>query len=208
MKRPTQEKHAHAPKPSATAADEAHTDDRVDVRTEDDMTNSKASDEVARLQGELDEAKDRALRTQAELDNYRKRAQREMDDMLRYANMNLMRDLLPVVDNLHRAVESVEKAAGKTAEGGGERSGDVAALLSGVKMVAAQFEEVLARHHCKRIAAHGEAFDPNVHEAIAQQPSDEHPPGMVLLEATTGFQLHDRVVRPTQVIVSSGPASA
>jgi molecular chaperone GrpE len=121
--------------------------------------------------------------------------QREMDDALRYANINLMRDLLPVVDNLHRAAESAEKTS------------DIASLLSGVKMVAKQFEEVLARHHCKRIAAHGEPFDPNVHEAIAQQPSEEHPHGVVLLEATSGFQLHDRVVRPTQVIVSSGSAN-
>jgi molecular chaperone GrpE len=123
-----------------------------------------------------------------------------MDDALRYANINLMRDLLPVVDNLHRAAESAEKSTDQPA--------DVAALLAGVKMVASQFEDVLARHHCKRISAHGEAFDPNVHEAIAQQPSDEHAQGMVLLEATTGFQLHDRVVRPTQVIVSSGPPNA
>ncbi len=167
------------------------------LAAEQDMTmNMSDPSDIERLQSELSEAKDRALRTQAELDNYRKRSQREMEDSLRYANMNLMRDLLPIVDNLRRAADSAEKTS------------DVAGLLAGVKMVAAQFEDVLARHHCKRIAAHGEAFDPNVHEAIAQQPSEEHPQGTVMLEATTGFQLHDRVVRPTQVIVSSGPANS
>lgn len=173
-------------KPADRAADEA-------FAAEEESAPAEAASEAEQLRGELAEAKDRALRTQAELDNYRKRVQREMDDTLRYANLNLMRDLLPVVDNLHRAAESAEKTS------------DVAGLLAGVKMVAAQFEDVLARHHCKRIAAHGAAFDPNVHEAIAQQPSEEHAHGTVLLEATTGFQLHDRVVRPTQVIVSSGP---
>jgi molecular chaperone GrpE len=174
-------------KPTNQAADEAFAAD-------DELTAGEAAGEVDGLRGELAEAKDRALRTQAELDNYRKRVQREMEDTLRYANMNLMRDLLPVLDNLRRAADSAEKAP------------DVAGLLSGVKMVAAQFEDVLARHHCKRIGALGEAFDPNVHEAIVQQPSEEYAQGTVMLEATTGFQLHDRVVRPTQVIVSSGPA--
>jgi molecular chaperone GrpE len=186
MKPTTPNKQSGA-KPANQAADEA-------FAAEDAAAAAESANEVEQLRGELAEAKDRALRTQAELDNYRKRIQREMDDTLRYANMNLMRDLLPVVDNLHRAAESAEKTS------------DVAGLLAGVKMVATQFEDVLARHHCKRISAHGEAFDPNVHEAIAQQPSEEHAQGTVMLEATTGFQLHDRVVRPTQVIVSSGSA--
>jgi molecular chaperone GrpE len=183
------------PKPADKSSTAQAFDDALAAEQEASM-NVADSSEVERLRIELGEAKDRDLRTQAELDNYRKRVQREMEDSLRYANMNLMRDLLPVVDNLNRAADSAEKTS------------DVAGLLAGVKMVAAQFEDVLARHHCKRITAHGETFDPNVHEAIAQQPSEEHPQGMVLLEATTGFQLHDRVVRPTQVIVSSGPANS
>lgn len=186
--KPTTPNETTGGKPPNEAADQA-------FATDEQTAAIESASEVDQLRAELAETKDRALRTQAELDNYRKRIQREMDDTLRYANMNLMRDLLPVVDNLHRAAESAEKTS------------DVAALLAGVQMVASQFEDVLARHHCKRIPAHGEAFDPNVHEAIAQQPSEEHPHGTVLLEATTGFQLHDRVVRPTQVIVSSGPGT-
>ena len=184
------------PGKSADKSSTAQAFDDALAAAQEAAVNAADPSEIERWRGELAEAKDRALRTQAELDNYRKRVQREMEDSLRYANMNLMRDLLPVVDNLNRAADSAEKTS------------DVACLLAGVKMVATQFEDILARHHCKRITAHGEAFDPNVHEAIAQQPSEEHPQGMVLLEATTGFQLHDRVVRPTQVIVSSGPASS
>ncbi len=143
------------------------------------------------LRTELQEAKDRALRIQAELENYRRRAAREMQEERRYANLSLMRDLLPVLDNMARAIEAAEKTH------------DAAGLLEGVKMVGRQLEEVLQRHQCVRIQALHEPFDPHLHEAISQQPSDEHPVGTVVLETQTGFQLHDRVVRPSQVIVSS-----
>ena len=146
---------------------------------------------VESLRSELQEAQDRSLRIQAELENYRKRATREMQEERRYANLPLMRDLLPVLDNMDRAIEAAEKTH------------DTASLLEGVKMVARQLEEVLQRHDCVRIPALNQPFDPHLHEAISQQPSDEHPGGTVMLETQIGFQLHDRVVRPSQVIVSS-----
>ena len=113
------------------------------------------------MRAELEAAKDRELRGQAELDNYRKRAAREIDENRRYANLPLLRDLLPVLDNVERAIEAAEKTQ------------DVAALLDGFKMVAQQFEEVLGRHHCQRIEALHLPFDPHVHHAVMQQPSDE-----------------------------------
>jgi molecular chaperone GrpE len=154
-------------------------------------TDQKPADALESLCAELDAAKDRALRMQAELENYRKRVAREMAEQHRYANLPLLRDLLPVLDNMDRAIAAAEK------------SHDTAGLLEGVKMVAGQFEEVLQRYHCRRIEALDELFDPHLHEAISQQPSDEHPAGTVLLEAQAGFKLHDRVVRPSQVIVST-----
>ena len=96
---------------------------------------------------------------------------RDLDDQLKYANIVLLRDLLPVLDNVSRAIE----AAGQTS--------DAAGLLEGVKLVATQLETVLAKHHCKRIEAVGQPFDPNRHEAILQQPSADHPPGTVIAEA-------------------------
>lgn len=176
----------------AKAAEAVEQDDALagDVAAARAASGDDSNEEIAKLESELTEAKDRALRAQAELENYRRRAQRELDDSLRYANMSLMRDLLPVVDNLNRAAEAAGQAS------------DASVLLSGVRMVLTQFEEVLAKHHCKRIVAQGEPFDPNIHEAIAQQPSQDQEPGTVLIEATTGFRLHDRVVRPTQVVVS------
>jgi molecular chaperone GrpE len=156
-----------------------------------------AESEVERLRQELDEARARALRAQADLENFRKRTRRELDDERRFAYLPLLSDLLPVIDNVGRAIQAAEKAV--------EKSADSAALVEGVKIVSQQLESVLARYHCTRIAAAGAPFDPHLHQAIMQQPSTDHPPGTVLLVAQEGYQLHDRVLRPAQVIVSSEP---
>lgn len=145
---------------------------------------------AAQLRAELEAAKDRALRCHAELDNYRKRAARESEERLRYANLGLLRDLLPVVDNVERAIAAAEQSA------------DASALLEGFQMVNRQLEDVLRRHHCRHIEALHMPFDPNLHHAVMQQPSDEYPPNTVLTVTQSGYQLHDRVVRPSQVIVS------
>jgi molecular chaperone GrpE len=157
---------------------------------------ARLAEELEKLRQELAEAKDSRLRSQAELDNYRKRVRREMDDERRYAFIPLLRDLLPVLDNLDRAIQAAEKS---------QESG---ALLSGVKLVLQQFETVLERHHCRRIDALYTPFDPSLHQAILQQPSGEHPENTVLMVTQAGFQLHDRVVRPSQVIVSTIPSDA
>jgi molecular chaperone GrpE len=146
---------------------------------------------VAKLQEELEAAKNRELRCHAELDNFRKRSARESQENLRYANMGLLRDLLPVIDNIDRAITAADKNA------------DASALLEGFKMVAQQLDEVLKRHHCTQIEALEKPFDPNLHHAIMQQPSEEHPANTVLMVTQNGYQLHDRVVRPSQVIVST-----
>jgi molecular chaperone GrpE len=147
--------------------------------------------ELARLRAELEEAKNRALRGWAELENYRKRTNRQIEEERRYAALPLLRDLLPVLDNVKRAVEAAENTH------------DTAGLLEGIKMVVQQLGPVLARHHCTPIAALGQPFDPNFHDAILHQPSADFPPNTVIQEVHQGFQLHDRVVRPSQVIVSS-----
>jgi molecular chaperone GrpE len=150
---------------------------------------------VQQLEGELKEANDRALRTQAELENYRKRVQREMVDERKYAVIPVVRDLLPVVDNLERAIEAAQQ------------SSDSSGLLDGVKMVATQLSAALAQHQCVRIESDGAEFDPNVHQAIGQEPSDKYPAGKVSRTLQAGYKLHDRVIRPAQVFVSTGPAS-
>lgn len=151
--------------------------------------------ELERLRIESAENRDRALRAHAELENYRKRMRREMDDERRYANFSLLTDLLPVIDNIGRAITAAEN------------SPEASAVAIGFKMVAQQLEQVLTRHHCTRIDALHKPFDPHQHQAIAQQPSAEFAPNTVLIVAQDGYQLHDRVLRPAQVIVSTSPSA-
>lgn len=156
------------------------------------VANSLAAD-LGGLQAQLEEAQNRALRSSAELENYRRRANRQMEEERRYANLDLLRDLLPIWDNMGRAVEAAEKA------------GEADALLQGFKMVYTQLTGVFEQYHCVKLDPVGEPFDPNLHEAISQMPSADHPSGTVLHVVQVGFQLHDRVVRPCQVVVSAMP---
>jgi molecular chaperone GrpE len=127
---------------------------------------------------------------QAELENFRKRSRREYEDAQRYREIDLLRDMLPVLDNVMRAIE----ASGKTA--------DVESLRSGFTMTAQQIEKLLEAHGCVAIPTDGEAFDPTVHDAILQQPTADASPGTIVGTAVRGYRLHDRVVRPAQVIVA------
>jgi molecular chaperone GrpE len=102
-----------------------------------------------------------------------------------------MRDILPALDNVKRAIEAAEKTH------------DAASLLEGIKLVAQQLQDALRRHHCTPIEALHAPFDPNLHEAILQQPSDQFPANTVVQETQAGYRLHDRVVRPSQVVVST-----
>ncbi len=185
------EKPAEPPKESKDAPSTAEPNGAHEVIFGEDVAEEKQPDELEQLRTELEEAKDRALRSQAELENYRKRVARQMAEERRYANLPLMRDLLPVLDNMQRAI------------GAAEKTHDTAGLLEGVKMVSQQLEDVLGRHACIRIDALNKPFDPHRHEALSQHASGEHPNNTVLLVTQSGFQLHDRVVRPSQVIVST-----
>jgi molecular chaperone GrpE len=142
--------------------------------------------------GELANANDRLLRLQAEMQNLRNRTSREIADERKYAPMSVLRDLLPVVDNIDRAIEAAEKA------------GEAENLLSGFRLVKQQLHTLLNRHQCEPIAAENEPFDPHFHEAILQQPSADVPAGNVMMVTQPGYKLHERVIRPAQVIVSSG----
>jgi molecular chaperone GrpE len=142
-----------------------------------------------------DQNLDLARRTQAEFENYQKRSQRENAAALRYAQAPLAFDILTVLDNLDRAVAAAEKA------------GETGPLVQGVAMVQTQMLDVFRRHGITRIEAKGEPFDPNLHQAVMQQPSKDQPPGTVLQVLEHGYRIHDRVLRPARVIVSTAPAS-
>jgi molecular chaperone GrpE len=139
------------------------------------------------------EAEREVLRARAELENFRKRMQRDAEQQLKYANVPLVRDLLDVVDNLKRATEAAEAD-----------TANASALLDGVKLVTHQLTGILTKFGCQSIDSLGSPFDPNIHEAIAQMPSDKYADGLVAQEVAVGYMLHDRVVRPSSVIVSTG----
>ena len=150
----------------------------------------EAADAGQDAEGKLQEAEDKLLRLQAEMDNVRKRMRRELEEAHRYREIDVLRDLLPVHDNMLRAIEAAEKAS------------DVGSLLSGFRMLAQQIEKLLEDHGCKLIATEGVDFDPAVHDAVLQQAIPGAQPGQVVGVASRGYSLHDRVVRPAQVIVA------
>jgi molecular chaperone GrpE len=168
--------------------------DVVDVT--DGGEGNEVESQIATLTEERDANYDRFLRAQAELQTARTRWQRDLEEQRKFQDLSMIRDLLSPLDNLRRAVEAAKSGT------------SVEQLKTGVDMVLKQFDEVFAKHHAKPIPALGEHFDPNHHEAISQMPSADKPPMTVLVEAERGYMLHDRVVRPSKVIVSVAPPTA
>lgn len=152
------------------------------------------ADVIQKLQDQLKDAEKRVLLAQADLENFRRRVRKESQDQIKYAGSGLMTDILDCVDNLHRAVEAYEA----------DPSGD--GLRDGVKMVSTQILDSLSRRDCKPIEAEGQPFDPNKHQALQMQAS-ELPANTVIQDLRTGYVLFDRVLRPSQVFVSTGEQS-
>ena len=153
---------------------------------------------LARLEEKEAEAKanyDLFLRERAELENFKRRMQREQAESLRFANEPLLRDLLPVIDNLERAVEH--------ARGGGNGQ----PLVEGVALVVRSFLDTLEKYGVSRVAAKGEPFDPSRHEAMAQVESAELTPNTVVDEHHPAYLLHGRLLRPALVTVAKAPGS-
>lgn len=133
------------------------------------------------------------LRTLADMDNLRKRTTREKEEIAKFANEGILRDILPVIDNLERAVEHSEKAD----ESGG--------LLEGVRMTLIQFTQVLSRFGVATIDVVGKPFDPAFHQAMGQLESADHPVNTVMVEMQKGYQLNERLLRPAFVLVAKSP---
>lgn len=173
-------------------------------KKEEPRTEQPADEETVAIQSELallrqqleakeQEAKttyERLLRQAAELENFKKRAIREREESIRFANEALIKDLLPVIDNLERAVAH--------AQGGGNGK----PLVEGVEMVIRGFLDVLNKYGVTQIDAMGQPFDPVKHEAMAQVESENHEPNLVIEEHHKGYLLHSRLLRPALVSVS------
>lgn len=161
--------------------------------TKDDSSSAEKPTLAEQLQAALverDQYKDKCARAMADMDNFRKRIYREMDDERKYQSVPLLKSLLPVFDGLDRAVSAAAQ------------SKNFDDLLNGVQLTIKQIETALAGQGAKAIVALGQPFDPNIHEAISQAPSSDHPPMTVLQDVERGYQVHDRVIRPSKVIVS------
>ena len=165
--------------------------ENIDDLPGQDVEQQKSEPDTDELSLQLQDAEERVLRAQAEIENVRKRGRREYEDLLRYGEINLLRDILPVLDNIERAIEASESTT------------DVETLREGFRMTASQIEKLLESHGCETIKTENEVFDPTVHEAISQQPANDAQPGTVIGVTSRGYILRDRVVRPAQVIVAA-----
>ncbi len=147
---------------------------------------------IATLETEKKDAWDKMLRAAADLENLRKRQRREVDEARLDTKMKVLKEMLPVVDNLDRALQATPT--------------DNDAVLDGVRLVQRQFLQALERLEVLPIEAEHKPFDPNLHEAISQQESAEHPPGTVLVVLQRGYKSGDRLLRPSLVVVAKAKA--
>jgi len=161
-----------------------------DTPAPDPSTADVALDELRR---ERDTLQDRLLRTAADFDNYRKRVERDRRDVADLAVADAMRDLLPVIDNLERALQASGVGA------------DADALRTGVELIQRQMLDLLRARHVKLVDAVGMDFDPNVHQAVAHEPSSDHREGEVMEQLQRGYMLGERLLRPAMVKVAKRP---
>ena len=152
-----------------------------------------STDTVGELQAKVDKLEDGLLRSRAELQNAQRRAATERLDAVRYANAELMKSLVHVVDDFERALSAADQ------------SGDMKSLLEGMRLVYQNFSKALADHGLETVDALNQPFDPSLHEALMQQPTAEKPAGTVIEQAAKGYRLRGRVIRPARVIVAKAP---
>jgi molecular chaperone GrpE len=164
------------------------------ARGTDTAVQAEAEDPMAGLQADLDRFRDLALRSQADFENYKRRSAREKEDAIKYANSSLLERLVGILDNFELGLTAAKEQAADSP------------IYSGMVLVLKQLNDLLDENGLQPIEAEGKAFDPNLHEAIAHEPSSEFPEGIVVRQARRGYRFKDRLLRPAKVVVSSGPA--
>jgi molecular chaperone GrpE len=166
----------------------------VDQQEEDAAMQNGTDDATSNLQADLDKFRDLALRSQADFDNYKKRAAREKEEAIKYANSSLLERLISIVDNFELGLSAARA------------EGEQSPIFSGMSMVLKQLTDFLADNGLQPIDAEGQKFDPNLHEAIAHEPSSEVSEGLVIRQTRRGYRMKERLLRPSSVVVSSGSA--
>ncbi|HEY2125168.1 MAG TPA: nucleotide exchange factor GrpE [Chthoniobacterales bacterium] len=157
-----------------------------------DRAAAEGDDPTSGLQADLDRFRDLALRSQADFENYKKRSAREKEDAIKYANTSLLERLLPIIDNFDLGLSAARA------------EGEASPIYAGMSLVLKQLNDFLVGQGLQPIEAVGQKFDPNLHEAIAHQPSAEVPEGVVIQQTRRGYRFKDRLLRPSSVVVSSG----
>ena len=170
-------------------------DEQVEANSQD-CEQSEELDPLEKAQAEVEEWKDRAMRRQAELENFRKRSAREKSEAIRYANGSLLGELFPILDNFDMGLQAALQES------------EDSIISKGMQMVQQQMHDFLDASGVTIIDSVGETFDPNVHEAVSQEASDEVPEGHVISVIRKGYRLHDRLLRAANVVVSTGSAPA
>jgi molecular chaperone GrpE len=179
-----EENEANGTVPSDEPAEESNPE-----KTEEGAAAAEV-DPLAEAKAEAQKNKEQWMRTAADFDNFRKRARREIDDARRGGREDMLKEFLPVFDNLERAIVSAQRAQ------------EVKAVADGLNMILRQFIDTLGRVNIAKVPTVGKEFDPTVHEAIQQVESDEHTPGTIVAEVQPGYVQGDRLVRPAMVVVA------
>jgi molecular chaperone GrpE len=162
---------------------------------EAEVGEQPAPDPLEVAKQEAQRFKEQLLRTAADYDNFRKRTRRDLVDAERRGRDEFLREILPVFDNLERAVQHVEKAT------------DVQSVAEGIQMVLRQLADTLGKLGVERVPTVGTPFDPAMHEAVQHFETSEHPPGSVAAEVQGGYRAQDRLIRPALVVVAKAPAN-
>lgn len=181
-------KDAHSPSREGSDAAEAKPQGGREQEPRPDSSEA----ELQKAKEQAQENQEKYLRLYAEFENFRKRAQKDKEEFSRYAHEQVIKELLPIMDDFERALSHAESAK------------DVKSLVDGIKMVEKQMAGVLERFGLKSFTSLGEAFNPHVHEAMAHQNSSTYPPDTVMAEYRKGYNLNGKLLRPALVAVSKG----
>ena len=167
------------------------------VPVEPTTPTAEQLEELKQRAAKAEENWDRLVRTTADFDNYKKRAAREKQEAIKFANESLLEKLIPVLDTFDMALAATQNGDAKT----------VQSLQAGIAMVHQQLRNALKDAGLEEVEAGGKAFDPNLHEAVAQKETTEIPEGQVVQQMRKGYKLRERLLRPASVVVAKPPAA-